>query len=105
METHNERGGMEEMSRRLLNLAGLCALTLALAAVALAQTQPTQSQQPTQTTVTTQTAQAVQNPDGTWTVIQYPTGKEVVVDFTPTPTFSTGKGHAKILRTGDKTAI
>jgi hypothetical protein len=54
---------------------------------------------------TTQTAQAVQNPDGTWTVIHYPAGKEVVVDFTPAPTFATAKGRAKIKRMNDQTMV
>ncbi|HEV7892642.1 MAG TPA: anti-sigma factor [Pyrinomonadaceae bacterium] len=90
------------MSRRLLNFAGAAALVFAAAGAAFAQdTQPTQ---PT-TTVTTQTTQAVQNPDGTWTVIQYPTDKEVVVDFTPSQTFSTAKGRARIIRAADGTKI
>jgi hypothetical protein len=96
------------MSRRLLGFAGAAALVFAAAGAAFAQepqpTQPTQPQQQT-TTVTTQTTQAVQNPDGTWTVIQYPTGKEVVVDFTPSQTFSTAKGRARIIRAADGTQI
>jgi hypothetical protein len=84
------------MSRRLLSFAGAAALVLAAAVAGVAQDT---------TTVTTQTTQAVQNPDGTWTVIQYPTGKEVVVDFTPGPTFSTAKGRARIVRMSDGTKI
>src|SRR4051812_856946 len=84
------------MRRRLLSFAGAVALVLAAAGAALAQDT---------TTVTTQTTQAVQNADGTWTVIQYPTGKEVVVDFTPGPTFSTAKGRARIVRMSDGTKI
>ena len=92
------------MSRRLLTFAGCCALVLGMTAVSFAQ--DTQPQQPTQTTtVTTQTTQAIQNPDGTWTVIQYPTGKEVVVDFTPGTTFATSHGRAKIIRMSDGTRI
>jgi len=83
------------MSRRLLYLAGCCALVAALASISFAQT----------TTVTTTQTQAVQNPDGTWTVIQYPTGKEVVVDFTPGTTFATAHGRAKIVRLADGTKI
>lgn len=84
------------MSRRLVSFAGAAALVLASAAAAVAQDT---------TTVTTQTTQAVQNADGTWTVIQYPTGKEVVVDFAPGPTFSTAKGRARIVRMSDGTKI
>lgn len=85
-----------------LKLAGCCALTVALASAAFAQTSQTQ---PSQTTVTTQTTQAVQNPDGSWTVIEYPTNKEVIVDFTPAPNFSTTKGRARITRSNDNTTI
>jgi hypothetical protein len=89
------------MSRRLFSFAGAAALVFAAAGAAFAQ-----NQQPTQqTTVTTQTTQAVQNADGTWTVIQYPTGKEVVVDFAPGPTFSTAHGRARIVRMSDGTKI
>ena len=83
------------MSRRLLYLAGCCAVVAALASVSFAQT----------TTVTTTQTQAVQNPDGTWTVIQYPVDKEVVVDFTPGKTFATAHGRAKIKRLSDNTSI
>lgn len=91
------------MSRRLLTFAGCCALVLSMAAAAFAQDTPIQ--QPTQTTVTTQTTQAVQNADGSWTVIQYPANKEVVVDFAPGTTFKTAHGRAKIIRKSDGTAI
>lgn len=83
------------MSKRLLYLAVCCALFAATASVSFAQT----------TTVTTTQTQAVQNPDGSWTVIQYPTGKEVVVDLTPGTTFVNAKGHAKIVRMADGTKI
>ncbi|MFL6283572.1 MAG: anti-sigma factor [Pyrinomonadaceae bacterium] len=84
------------MSRRLLSFAGAVALVFAAAGAAFAQDT---------TTATTQTTQAVQNADGTWTVIQYPTGKEVVVDFAPGPSFSTAKGRARIVRMSDGTKI
>ncbi|HST54198.1 MAG TPA: anti-sigma factor [Pyrinomonadaceae bacterium] len=86
------------MSRRLLLFAGSCALTLGMAAASYAQDTPT-------TTVTTTQTQAVQNPDGSWTVIQYPTGKEVVVDFAPGTTFTSAHGRAHIIRRADGTAI
>jgi hypothetical protein len=89
------------MSRRLFNFAAAGALALGLAHAAFAQ----ETQTKTVVTTTTQTAQAVQNPDGTWTVIQYPAGKEVVVDFTPAPNFSTAKGRAKIMRMPDHTMV
>jgi len=66
-------------------------LILALAAVALAQT--------TQTTVT----KTVQNPDGSYTIIEYPAKKEVTVTLNPVNTTATGV--ATILRDDDGTRI
>ena len=89
------------MSRRIVNFAAAGALVLALAGAAFAQ-----ETQPQTTTVTTQTTtQAVQNADGSWTVVEYPTGKEVVVNLTPGPTFSTATGRAKVVRMADGTHV
>jgi hypothetical protein len=100
------------MNRRLFNFAAAGALALGLAPAAFGQdtqSQPNPPQQPatTQTTVvtTTQTAQAVQNSDGSWTVVQYPAGKEVVVDLTPATTYSSARGRAKIMRMDDGTHV
>jgi hypothetical protein len=84
------------MSRRLLCILGGAVLSLATAGAALAQTQTT-------TTTTTQTT-AVQNPDGTWTVVEYPVDKEVTVDLTPNG-IANAKGRAIIHRMADGTAI
>jgi hypothetical protein len=90
------------MSRRLFNFAAAGALALGLGHAAFAQDAQTQ----TQTVVTTQTAtQAVQNADGSWTVVQYPVGKEVVVDLTPATTFATAHGRAKVMRMNDHTMV
>jgi len=69
---------------------GTVVLTLALAAVALAQT----------TTVT----KTVQNPDGTYTIIEYPAKKEVTLALTPI-NVTGAKGVATILRDDDGTRI
>jgi hypothetical protein len=91
------------MSKRLLGLAASAALVLASAAAALAQN----TQQPQNVTVKTQTqtSQAVQNPDGTWTVIEYPAGKEVVVDLTPGMDISGATGRARVMRMNDHTMV
>ena len=90
------------MSRRLFSFAGAAALALAAAGAAVAQTQqPAQ----TTTTTTTQTTTAVQNPDGSWTVVQYPADKEVVVDLTPDTAYSTAHGRARIMRMSDGTHV
>jgi len=92
------------MRRRLFSLLGGFALTAATTTAAFAQTTQPQPAQ-TQTTVTTQTTQAVQNADGSWTVIEYPAQKEVVVDFAPGADFSTAKGRAKVKRMADHTMV
>ncbi len=91
------------MSSSLFRLVGCAALTLALGVAALAQT--TQTQQPVQTTTTTTQTTAVQNADGTWTVVEFPVQKEVIVDFTPGANFTTAKGRAKVLRMADHTMV
>ena len=97
------------MNRRLVNLAAVGALALGLAPAAFGQDTQPQPQPQTQTqtvvTTTTQTAQAVQNADGSWSVIEYPAGKEVVVDLTPATTYASAHGRAKIVRMSDGTHI
>jgi hypothetical protein len=72
------------------HVLGAMVLTLALAAIALAQT----------TTVT----KTVQNPDGTYTIIEYPVKKEVTLNLTPVNVVG-AKGVATILRDDDGTRI
>ena len=84
------------MSKRLLCILGGAVLSLATFSAALAQTQTT-------TTTTTQTT-AVQNPDGSWTVVEYPVGKEVTVTLTPNG-IANATGRAIIHRMNDATAI
>jgi hypothetical protein len=78
------------MSKHVLRVLGAAMLTLALAAIALAQT-------PTTKTV-------VQNPDGTYTIIEYPAKKEVTVNLTPI-NVTGATGVATILRDDDGTRI
>ena len=78
------------MSKHVLSVLGAVILTLALAAIALAQT----------TTVT----KTVQNPDGTYTIIEYPAKKEVMLNLTPV-NVTGAKGVATILRDDDGTRI
>src|SRR5690349_14585051 len=46
----------------------------------------------------------VVNPDGSYTVIEYPVGKEVVLDLTPTGTI-TGKGVVHVTRSANGTHL
>ena len=78
------------MSKHVLSVFGATVLTLALAALALGQT----------TTVT----KTVQNPDGTYTIIEYPVKKEVTLSLTPV-NVTGAKGVATILRDDDGTRI
>lgn len=78
------------MGKHVLSVLGAAILTLAIASIALAQT----------TTVT----KTVQNPDGTYTIIEYPAKKEVMVNLTPI-NVTGAKGVATILRDDDGTRI
>ncbi len=70
------------MSKHGLSVLAAVILTLALAAVALAQTTVTKT---------------VQNPDGTYTIIEYPVKKEVTLTLNPVK-IQGAKGVATILR-------
>ena len=78
------------MKNSLLRILAAFALCLAAAAVALAQT----------TTVT----KTVQNPDGTYTIIEYPAKKEIMLDLSPV-NITGAKGVATILRDDNGTRI
>lgn len=78
------------MSKHVWSVLGTAILTLAIASIALGQT----------TTVT----KTVQNPDGTYTIIEYPAKKEVIVNLTPI-NVTGAKGVATILRDDDGTRI
>jgi len=81
------------MSKHIWRVLGAAILTLAISAIALAQE-----------TTTTTVKKAVQNPDGTYTIIEYPVKKEVVVNLTPV-NVTGAKGVATILRDDDGTRI
>jgi hypothetical protein len=49
--------------------------------------------------------EVVQNPDGTYTVIEYPVGKEVMVTLLPSATITGAKGIARVIRSADGTKI
>lgn len=82
------------MKKHASSVFGALVLTLALATIALAQT----------TTTTTTQKTAVQNPDGTYTIIEYPVKKEVTLNLTPV-NITGAKGVATILRDDDGTRI
>jgi len=85
----------------------LALLILSSAVVAAAQTEPTTVPE-TPTTIVTQTpttvTKAVQNPDGTYTIIEYPVGKEVQLTLSPVA-LTNSRGVATILRDDNGTRI
>ena len=64
------------MSKRLIAVLGGALLLLSLAATSFGQV-------PTTTVTTTTKVETVQNPDGTFTIVEYPVGKETVVTLRP----------------------
>jgi len=78
------------MSKRLIGVLGAALLLFSLSVVALGQT------------VTK--VQTVQNADGTYTIVEYPVGKETIVNLNPIG-LSGAKGQATILRAADGTTI
>lgn len=84
-------------SKNLLKLSGGLALSLVFSGAAIAQNAPV-------TTTTTTKTEIVQNPDGPYSVIEYPVGKEVSVSLTPYA-IKDASGNARVLRTADGTKI
>ena len=54
---------------------------------------------------TTTVTKTVQNPDGTYTIIEYPAKREVVVELRPSALLPEAAGRAKILRTDEGTLV
>jgi len=80
-------------------MAGAIILVFGVAGFGLAQ------ETKTKTTTTTQVTKTVQNPDGTYSVIEYPVDKEVTVSFSPSADVPTAHGIAKVMRSKDGTAV
>lgn len=78
------------MSRKILRSVSMFAAVAALAISAIAQDTK---------------KEVVVNPDGSYTVIEYPVGKEVVVNLTPATTIRTAKGIARVVRSADGTKV
>jgi len=80
------------MMKHALSVLFAVLLGLTTASIALGQT------------TTTTTTQVTKNPDGTYTVIEYPAKKEVLINLNPV-SIKTGKGVATILRDDTGTRI
>ncbi len=87
--------------KTLLTFGGSLILSVALTGVAVAQDTNTKT-----TTTTTKTkTEVVQNPDGSYSVIEYPVGKEVIVELMPNGDMNTAKGRARVMRTDKETMV
>lgn len=75
-------------------------VSLAFAGSSLAQDTTTK----TTTTTTTSKQEVVQNADGSYSVIEYPVGKEVMVELSPN-NIQGARGMAKVIRTSDGTTV
>ena len=82
------------MKKKLIAVLGAAMLLLSLAAVSVSQAQ----------TGTVTKVQTVQNPDGTYTIVEYPVGKTTVVTLNPVG-LSGATGTATILRDPNLTTI
>ena len=82
------------MSKSLVAFLGAVLLLFSLAVVTAAQVQ----------TTTVTKVQSVQNPDGTYTIVEYPVGKETVVNLAPVGIVG-ATGLATILRDDSGTTI
>lgn len=54
---------------------------------------------------TVKKTEVIQNSDGTYTVIEYPIGKEVIVNLTPVGTLTGATGVAHVIRSADGTKV
>lgn len=72
-----------------------CAAVLSIGSISIVAAQDT----------TTTKKEVVVNRDGTYTVIEYPVGKEVMVNLVPGSTLSGSKGLARIVRAADGTKV
>ena len=80
------------MSKRLIAVLGTALLLLSAAVVSSGQVQ------------TTTVTKTIQNPDGTYTIVEYPVGKETTVTLNPVG-LTGATGTATILRAADGTTI
>jgi hypothetical protein len=82
------------MRKNVVTVVGAALLLFSLAVVATSQVQ----------TTTVTKAKTVQNPDGTYSIVEYPVGKETIVNLNPVG-ITGAIGHATILRDDNGTTI
>jgi hypothetical protein len=82
------------MNKRVIAIAGAALLLLSLAGISFGQVQ----------TTTVTKVQTTQNPDGTYTIVEYPVGKETTVTLNPVG-LTGATGTATIIRSNDGTTV
>jgi hypothetical protein len=82
------------MRKNVVTVFGAVLLLFSLAVVAASQVQ----------TTTVTKVKTVQNPDGTYSIVEYPVGKETIVNLNPVG-ITGAIGHATILRKDDGTTV
>ena len=87
-------------NKNILKFSGGLVLSIAFSSFAAAQ----DTTQQTTTTTTTKKTEVVQNTDGSYSVIEYPVGKEVMVELTPL-SMAGAKGSARVMRMADGTKV
>ncbi|MGI8884817.1 MAG: hypothetical protein ACR2IA_11320 [Pyrinomonadaceae bacterium] len=87
-------------NKNILKFSGGLVLSIAFSSFATAQ----DTTQQTTTTTTTKKTEVVQNTDGSYSVIEYPVGKEVTVELTPL-SMAGAKGSARVMRMADGTKV
>jgi hypothetical protein len=91
--------GEAKIMKNIRNLSIGLLLATALTGAAYGQ------QTVTTTTTATSVKKVVQNEDGSYSVIEYPTGKEVMVNLMPTDKMMKATGTARIMRMDDQTTV
>ncbi|HEX8250691.1 MAG TPA: hypothetical protein VF599_21130 [Pyrinomonadaceae bacterium] len=87
------------MKNKLFRLGAALSVAVSLTGFAIAQDTTTRT-----TTTTTTEKKVVQNPDGSYSVIEYPVDKEVTVELTPYGVQG-AKGWARVMRKADGTTV
>src|SRR6185295_10144714 len=91
--------GRKRLMRKLI-IGALVTVAILMAAAAAVGQEP----KPVTVTTTTQVTKTIQNPDGTYTIIEYPVGKEVGIVLNPIA-LKEAKGTATILRDPTGTTV
>ncbi len=87
-------------NKNIIKFSGGLILSVAFSSFAAAQ----DTTQKTTTTTTTKKTEVVQNADGSYSVIEYPVGKEVTVELSPL-SMAGAKGSARVMRMADGTKV